>query len=51
MRGNGFYQNCRRITQRTLSDAQELRLQQLIYENRTEQLKKNFALWTRGAVR
>ncbi len=37
-------------TERSLSVEQEQRVQQLICENRPEQLKMNFALWTRGAV-
>ncbi|MCK5676502.1 MAG: IS630 family transposase [Verrucomicrobia bacterium] len=36
---------------RTLADEQELRIQKLICEKRPEQLKMDFALWTRGAVK
>jgi len=36
---------------RTLTDEQELRIQKLICEKRPEQLKMDFALWTRGAVK
>ena len=36
---------------RTLDDEQEKRIQQLICEKRPEQLKMDFALWTRGAVK
>ena len=35
---------------RTLTSEQELRIQQLICEKRPEQMKIDFALWTRGAV-
>jgi len=35
---------------RILTDEQELRIQKLICEKRPEQLKMDFALWTRGAV-
>ena len=35
---------------RTLTSEQELRIQQLICEKRPEQMKMDFALWTRGAV-
>lgn len=38
-------------TKRALSDEQELRIQKLICEKRPEQLKMDFALWTRSAVR
>lgn len=38
-------------TQRSLSSDQESRIQKLICEKRPEQLKMNFALWTRGAVK
>lgn len=37
-------------TERSLSVEQEQRVQKLICEKRPEQLKMNFALWTRGAV-
>lgn len=37
-------------TKRSLSVEQEQRVQKLICEKRPEQLKMNFALWTRGAV-
>ena len=37
-------------TERSLSVEQEKRIQKLICEKRPEQLKMNFALWTRGAV-
>lgn len=37
-------------TERSLSIEQEQRVQKLICEKRPEQLKMNFALWTRGAV-
>lgn len=37
-------------TERFLSVEQEQRVQKLICEKRPEQLKMNFALWTRGAV-
>ena len=36
---------------RTLAQEQELRIQKLICEKRPEQLKMDFALWTRGAVK
>ena len=36
---------------RILTSEQELRIQQLICEKRPEQLKMDFALWTRGAVK
>jgi transposase len=36
---------------RTLTQEQELRIQKLICEKRPEQLKMDFALWTRGAVK
>lgn len=36
---------------RTLSEEQETRIQQLICEKRPEQLKMDFALWTRAAVK
>lgn len=38
-------------TGRTLTEEQELRIQKLICEKRPEQLKMDFALWTRGAVK
>jgi len=38
-------------TCRTLTEAQEQRIQKLICEKRPEQLKLKFALWTRGAVK
>lgn len=38
-------------TERSLSSEQESRIQQLICEKRPEQLRMNFALWTRGAVK
>jgi len=36
---------------RSLSEEQELRLQRLICDKRPEQLKMDFALWNRGAIR
>ena len=36
---------------RTLTEEQELRIQKLICEKRPEQLKMDFALWPRGAVK
>ena len=36
---------------RHLTPEQEKRIQRLIYDKRPEQLKMNFALWTRGAVK
>ena len=36
---------------RTLTSEEELRIQQLICEKRPEQMKMDFALWTRGVVK
>ena len=36
---------------RNLNEEQELRLQRLICDKRPEQLKMDFALWNRGAIR